>query len=48
MSVPCLPAQPVDATQALVEANRAQFHIRTGAHSGTLTKVVFSHAIAKV
>ena len=34
-------------TKALVEANRAQFHIRTGAHSGTLIEVVFSHATAK-
>jgi PAS domain S-box-containing protein len=35
-------------TKALVEANRAQFHIRTGAHAGTLIEVVFSHAMAKV
>ncbi|WP_291866652.1 PAS domain-containing protein [Bradyrhizobium sp.] len=34
-------------TRALVEANRAQFHIRTGPHSGTLIEVVFSHAVAK-
>lgn len=34
-------------TKALVEANRAQFHIRTGPHSGTLIEVVFSHAGAK-
>ena len=34
-------------TKALVEANRAQFHIRTGAHSGTLIEVVFSHALAR-
>lgn len=34
-------------TKALVEANRAQFHIRTGAHSGTLIEVVFSHAMAR-
>ncbi len=34
-------------TKALVEANRAQFHIKTGAHSGTLIEVVFSHAIAR-
>jgi hypothetical protein len=32
---------------SLVEANRAQFHIRTGAHSGTPIEVVFSHAMAK-
>ena len=29
-------------TKALVEANRAQFHIKTGPHSGTLIEVVFS------
>jgi signal transduction histidine kinase len=34
-------------TKALVEANRAQFHIKTGARSGTLIEVVFSHALAK-
>jgi PAS domain S-box-containing protein len=34
-------------TKALVEANRAQFHIKTGAHSGTLVEVVFSHAMAR-
>ena len=34
-------------TKALVEANRAQFHIRTGARSGTLIEVVFSQAMAK-
>jgi PAS domain S-box-containing protein len=34
-------------TKALVEANRAQFHIKTGAHPGTLVEVVFSHALAK-
>jgi PAS domain S-box-containing protein len=34
-------------TKALVEANRAQFHIRTAAHSGTLIEVVFSNAMAK-
>jgi PAS domain S-box-containing protein len=34
-------------TKALVEANRAQFHIRTGPHSGTLIEVVFSHAAAR-
>jgi PAS domain S-box-containing protein len=33
-------------TKALVEANRAQFHIRTGARSGTLVEVVFSKAMA--
>jgi PAS domain S-box-containing protein len=34
-------------TKALVEANRAQFQIRTGAHSGTLIEVTFSHALAR-
>jgi PAS domain S-box-containing protein len=34
-------------TKALVEANRAQFQIKTGAHSGTLVEVVFSHAMAR-
>ncbi len=34
-------------TKALVEANRAQFHIKTGGRSGTLIEVVFSHAMAK-
>ncbi len=34
-------------TKALVEANRAQFHIKTGAHSGTLIEVVFSQEMAK-
>ena len=34
-------------TKALVEANRAQFHIKTGPHSGTLIEVVFSQELAK-
>jgi signal transduction histidine kinase len=34
-------------TKALVEANRAQFQIRTGTHSGTLIEVTFSHALAR-
>jgi PAS domain S-box-containing protein len=34
-------------TKALVEANRAQFRIRTGPHSGTLIEVVFSRAAAR-
>ena len=34
-------------TKALVEANRAQFQIKTGAHSGTLVEVVFLHAMAR-
>ena len=33
-------------TKALVEANRAQFNIKTGPSSGTLIEVVFSHALA--
>jgi len=34
-------------TKALVEANRAQFHIKTGARSGTLIEVVFAGALAR-
>jgi PAS domain S-box-containing protein len=34
-------------TKALVEANRAQFNIKTGPSSGTLIEVVFSHALAR-
>jgi PAS domain S-box-containing protein len=34
-------------TKALVEANRAQFHIKTGAHSGTLIEVVFPREMVK-
>jgi PAS domain S-box-containing protein len=34
-------------TKALVEANRAQFQIKTGGHSGTLIEVTFSHALAR-
>ena len=34
-------------TKALVEANRAQFQIKTGAHAGTLIEVTFSHALAR-
>ena len=34
-------------TKALVEANRARFHIKTGSHSGTLIEVVFAHAVAR-
>jgi hypothetical protein len=33
-------------TKALVEANRAQFHIKTAPHSGTLIEVVFAQAQA--
>jgi PAS domain S-box-containing protein len=35
-------------TKALVEANRAKFHIKTGGRSGTLIEVVFSGAVARV
>jgi len=43
------PGSPVSLslTKALVEANRAQFHIRSGAQSGTLIEVVFGKAMAK-
>jgi PAS domain S-box-containing protein len=34
-------------TKALVEANRAQFQIKTAPHSGTLIEVVFSRAAAR-
>jgi signal transduction histidine kinase len=34
-------------TKALVEANRAQFQIKTAPHSGTLIEVVFARAMAK-
>jgi PAS domain S-box-containing protein len=34
-------------TKALVEANRAQFRIKTGPRSGTLIEVMFSNAIAR-
>ncbi|SHN69669.1 PAS domain S-box protein [Bradyrhizobium erythrophlei] len=40
-------AVSLSLTKALVEANRAQFNIKTGARSGTLVEVVFSRAIAK-
>jgi signal transduction histidine kinase len=35
-------------TKALVEANRAQFQIKTGPRSGTLVEILFSHAVARV
>jgi signal transduction histidine kinase len=41
------PALNLSLTKALVEANRAQFHIKTGGHSGTLIEVVFSLAAAR-
>jgi signal transduction histidine kinase len=34
-------------TKALVEANRAQFHIKTGGRAGTLIEVVFPRAVAR-
>jgi PAS domain S-box-containing protein len=34
-------------TKALVEANRAQFQIRTGGHSGTLIEVTFGRTMAR-
>jgi PAS domain S-box-containing protein len=34
-------------TKALVEANRAQFQIKTGPHSGTLIEVTFGRALAR-
>ncbi|WP_407156625.1 sensor histidine kinase [Bradyrhizobium sp. STM 3557] len=34
-------------TKALVEANRAQFHIKAAPRSGTLMEVVFSRALAR-
>jgi len=34
-------------TKALVEANRAQFNLKTAAHGGTLVEVVFSRAMAR-
>ena len=39
-------AVSLSLTKALVEANRAKFHIKTAPHSGTLIEVVFSHASA--
>lgn len=40
-------AVSLSLTKALVEANRAQFQIKTGAHSGTLIEVVFSPSMAR-
>jgi PAS domain S-box-containing protein len=42
-------ASPVSLslTKALVEANRAQFNLKTGPHSGTLVEIVFSRAKAR-
>jgi PAS domain S-box-containing protein len=43
------PGSPVSLslTKALVEANRAQFHIKSSMQSGTLIEVVFGKAMAK-
>ena len=41
-------AVSLSLTKALVEANRARFHIRPGPHSGTLVEVVFSRVAARV
>jgi signal transduction histidine kinase len=43
---PDSPPVNLSLTKALVEANRAQFHIKTAARSGTLIEVVFSDARA--
>lgn len=40
-------AVSLSLTKALVEANRAQFHIRTGGRSGTLVEVVFPRELAR-
>jgi signal transduction histidine kinase len=42
-------ASPVNLslTKALVEANRAKFHIKTGGRGGTLIEVVFPHAVTR-
>jgi len=40
-------AVSLSLTKALVEANRAQFNIKTGARSGTLVEVVFSQTMSK-
>jgi signal transduction histidine kinase len=34
-------------TKALVEANRAQFNLKSASHSGTLVEIVFSPAMAR-
>ena len=44
---PTVRAVSLSLTKALVEANRAKFHIKTGGRSGTLIEVVFSHATAQ-
>jgi hypothetical protein len=40
-------ALSLSLTKALVEANRAQFNIKSAANSGTLIEVVFAQALAK-
>ena len=40
-------AVSLSLTKALVEANRAQFNIKPGPHTGTLVEVVFSRAVAR-
>jgi PAS domain S-box-containing protein len=40
-------AVSLSLTKALVEANRAQFHIKPGLHTGTLVEVVFCRAVAR-
>jgi PAS domain S-box-containing protein len=40
-------AVSLSLTKALVEANRAQFNIKPGPHTGTLVEVVFSRAVAQ-
>jgi PAS domain S-box-containing protein len=40
-------AVSLSLTKALVEANRAQFHIRPGPQTGTLVEVVFARAAAR-
>ncbi|WP_454632006.1 PAS domain-containing protein [Bradyrhizobium cenepequi] len=40
-------AVSLSLTKALVEANRAKFHIKTGGRSGTLIEVAFPHATAR-
>jgi PAS domain S-box-containing protein len=41
------PGVSLSLTKALVEANRAQFQIKTGGRSGTLIEVLFPHAMAR-
>lgn len=40
-------AVSLSLTKALVEANRAQFHIKPGPHTGTLVEVVFGSSVAR-